>query len=133
MSIKNSPVDKESVSKLNRGNVELLLAENHSNKKLEMGNNSNLDKKFEEDLQKALEESIKIYEGKKPYENNVNYLNDEMIGIDKEKNYQEYKNMIYENLNNNNEGYINENSMFPLLEEDLSGAYLFLEKIHKNI
>ena len=107
---------------------------------------------FEEQLQKALAESIVTYKEKKVnFEENweENYYDcDRQTGMELEldveeipnmnkpgKIYENYKNMIYENENpvvrHNPFEEINENSMFPLVEDHLSNAFLTLENKKK--
>ena len=125
------------------------LNRNSSNRKSETNfsnyKHNNYDKKFEDDLKKALEESIKTFEDKKTIETYIGdeYCDIELIDMEteniqnpskegKQDVYKAYKTMIYENNLHENEGRINENSMFPLFEDDLSQTYLTLEKISKK-
>lgn len=103
---------------------------------------SNYDKKFEEELQRAMAESIQSFQEKNDNlnrdiysENNYNYYSQEeniQETQDNGKFYEEYKKMIYpdENKRNYHEVY-SENSMFPLIESDLSQRYFYLEKLNK--
>ena len=105
---------------------------------------------FEEQLQKALAESIATYQNKAGNEEQweENYYNcDRPMGMELEldveeipnrtgKIFENYKKMIYENENHGIWRHhpieeINENSMFPLVEDHLSPAYLTLENKKK--
>jgi len=102
------------------------------------------DKTFEEQLKKAMSESMMTYEKKKNIEENWEreeyYDSDKQMELEDEPQentgdiFQEYKSMIYEGgpFFHQSQGYMNENSMFPLSEEQLSPAYLLLEKNQKR-
>ena len=112
-----------------------------SEKQLTLNFNStkkNIAHHFEDDLQKALEESKKTYEIEQiryhddfeNFENEVEIFDETMeIEGKNEKNiFDNYKKMIYSDLQFKNEMIIDENSMFPLNEEDLDPVYLKLER-----
>lgn len=97
------------------------------------------EKKFEEEMQKALAESMKTFVEYKATKESMDLegfenMEYEEIGDyhgDKKDLYREYKRMIYENPVAGEQEMHNENSMFPLMESDLSQTYLFLEKMNK--
>lgn len=109
---------------------------NYQNKSVQ---ENNYDKQFEEELQRALAESIQTFQEKNEKlkrdlddENNFNDYSQEDNLPDNGNFYEEYKKMIYPNESKRkfHEVY-NENSMFPLIESDLSQRYFYLEKINK--
>lgn len=152
--MKKIPIENASIIKNN--NAEMNKKYENSNKKPETNfKNYHYDNKYEEDLRKAMAESIRVYEENKTHEeeyyeifenslencNNHSRINKNYdIDIENEDNihewkdkkniFEEYKQMIYENPMKGNA--IDENSMFPLMEDDLSPTYLFLEKSSKK-
>lgn len=112
-----------------------------SEKQLTLNFNStkkNIAHQFDDDLQKAMEESKKTYEIEQiryyndfeNFENGIEVFNETMeIEGKNEKNiFDNYKKMIYSDIQFKNEMIIDENSMFPLNEEDLDPIYLRLER-----
>jgi hypothetical protein len=101
----------------------------------------NISHQFEDDLQKALEESKKTFEIEQIKYHNLQNFDDfdpriletemEMEEFEEKNIFDSYKKMIYSELKYKNE-VLDENSMFPLHEEDLDPAYLRLEKKNRG-
>lgn len=83
------------------------------------------EEKFEEEILKALEESKRTFEFETMRKDEMDIEKEPKFYGDREELYRDYKLMIYGKIP---EFQIEEHSMFPLGEEDLSPTYIRLEK-----